>query len=272
MFIIGALPFVFNVSAYAGEAEGLQKWLDDPHEHVGLTYHADAVIQPSYIWRGLYAGAANLQVSANVGYGGAYATMWWNIGTTDWTFRSFLPELDILLGFNRWGVNVFLLYIHNFDCGFFDFANYAGKGNRLEIDVNYTISSKIPLTFTWATRIGAADGYIDTNGQLRQAYSSYAAIRYTQALPYDLSLSGTVGITPWRSVYSFYENDFAVCEVALSMRKDWSLSEHCGLMLAGTLSCNPSSLATDPSRAEWHPKNPGKQGINANIALGVYLK
>lgn len=246
--------------------------MDDPHEHVGLTYGAKATIQTTYIWRGLFAGGENLQASASVGYGGAYVNMWWNIGATDWTFSKFLPEVDLSLGFNRWGLNVFLLYIHNFDCGFFDFANYAGKGNRLEMNVNYTISSKIPLTFSWATRIGAADGYYDSDGRLRMAYSSYAAISYTQSLPYDMSLSGAIGFTPWKSVYSFYQQEFAVCNIEVSLRKDWSVSEHCGMMLSGLLSCNPSSLAADTHRAEWHPKNPGLQGINANIALGVYLK
>ena len=38
-FIVGALPFVNNASAREGD-NGERKWLDDPHEHVGLTYGA----------------------------------------------------------------------------------------------------------------------------------------------------------------------------------------------------------------------------------------
>ena len=278
--IVGALPFVISARAYAGEEDkgerlevrGESRWMDDPKTPVGLTYGAQATIQTTYIWRGLHAGGANIQVDANVGYGGLYADMWWNIGTTDWSFHTFQPELDLSLGFKRWGLNVFILYIHNFNCGFFDFANYADKGNRLELNVKYTISSKIPLTFVWATRVSAADGYINDKGELVHAHSSYAEINYTQALPYDLSLYGAVGISPWKSVYSGYEQGFVCNNIDLRLRKDWTVSKYCGIALQGQLSLNPSRLAHDKTTAEWHPRNPGRQAINANIAMIVYLK
>jgi len=141
MFFIGALPFLFSPRAYAEES----RWLDDYNQHIGLTYNAQATVQAAYLWRGLYAGAFNMQPSANVGYGGLYLDMCWNIGTTDWSFTEFLPEVDLSLGFSRWGLDIYLLYIHNFDCGFFDFSNYIDRGNRLELDVRYTVSSKLPL-------------------------------------------------------------------------------------------------------------------------------
>ena len=72
--MIGALPFFNNASASAREGEG-------------LTYSAQATLNAAYLWRGLYVGAANLQASASVGYGGLYADLWWNIGTTDWRFN-----------------------------------------------------------------------------------------------------------------------------------------------------------------------------------------
>lgn len=266
--IVGALPFVINVRAYAGES----KYMDDPKKHVGLTYGAQATLQTAYIWRGLCAGGANIQVDANVGYGGLYADMWWNIGTTTWAFNKFQPEVDLSLGFKRWGLNVFILYIHNFNCGFFDFSNYEGRGNRLELNAKYTISSKIPLTFAWATRISAADGYIDEKGDLKFAYSSYAEINYCQALPYGLSLTGAVGFSPWRSVYSFYKKQFVVNNIDIRLRKDWSASKHCGIALMGQIALNPSVLADDKTTAEWHPMNPGSQTINANIGMIVYLK
>ena len=275
---VGTLPFLFS-RAYADESPVAQetaqvenRWLDDYSQPVGFTYGAQAVLNANYLWRGLYAGGLSFQPSASVGYGGLYAFLWWSVGTTDWNFRAFQPEMDFEIGFARWGLDVFVLYIHNFDCGFFDFSNYAGKGNRLEIDVRYTISSKLPLSFLWATRIGAADGYIDAAGELKQAYSSYAEISYTQRFAYDISLYGAVGITPWRSCYTHYMMGFAVPNIELRLRKDWSLSTHCGLMLQGTLAVNPSGLAADLSSAEWHPGNPGAQTVNANIGVGVYLK
>lgn len=267
----GALPFLYCAGAYAGEKETNQ-WLDDYSKPVGLTYNAQAKVQAAYLWRALYSGAMNMQASANVGYGGLYLDMWWNIGTKDWSFKTFQPEVDFSLGFARWGLNVYLLYVYNFNTGFFDFHNYAGKGNRLELNARYTVSSKIPLTIVWATRVAASDGYINAAGETAFAYSSYAEINYTQALPYDLSLYGAVGITPWRSVYTHYEAGWGVVNVELRLRKDWSLSKHCGMMLQGQLTISPYALAADKSSAEWHPKNPGNQAINANLGIGVYLK
>lgn len=285
---VGALPFVFNASAREEDkGDKLQltgdeleveqkkesKWLDDYHKKVGFTYGAKATIQTTYIWRGLYSGGPNIQASANVGYGGLYLDMWWNIGVTDWSFKHFQPEVDLSLGFARWGLNVYLLYIHNFNKFFFDFNNYAGKGNRLELNVRYTVSSKLPLSFIWGTRFSAADGYIDEEtGKLVRAYSSYAEISYTHRFPYDISLYGALGITPWRSVYTHYKGGFAFQNIDIRLMKEWEISTHCGLRLMGQLTINPSGLAADKSTAQWKPFDPGWQSINGNIACCVYLK
>ena len=293
---IGALPFVDIASAYAQEAvsgEGLavsgdsiqavanepakkqSKWLDDYSQPVGFTYGVNANLNSAYLWRGIYAGGPNIQASANIGYGGGYVGVWCNLGVEGWVFKRFLPEVDISIGFNRWGLNVFLLYIHNFNCGFFDFNNYTlddGIGNRLELDVRYTVSSKIPLSFLWATRLSAADGYINEAGEVVRAWSSYAELSYTQKLPLGLSLYGAVGITPWRSGYTAYERGFSVVNVDVRLRKDWSISTHCGMMLMGQITLNPSEIALNRTSIYWHPINPGKQSINLNVTYGIYLK
>ena len=284
---IGALPFLFYAPARASEANaydssevaektsGSSRWLDDYSQPVGLTYNAKATINAAYLWRGQYCGALNLQASANVGYGGAYFDMWWNIGTYDWRFESFQPEVDFSLGFNRWGLNVYLLYVRHLDddCGFFDFTNRLGMGNRLEANLRYTVSSKLPLTIHWATRVAAADGYYpDTIGPIKRAWSSYLELSYTHKFKYDISLYGAVGITPWKSCYTWYVRDFGVVNVELRLRKDWSLSKRCGLMVQGQLAINPTMLAHDPESAKWDPKVPAGQTINANLSMGVYLK
>lgn len=268
MLCIGALPFVFCTRTYAKES----RWLDDYKQPVGFTYGAEAKIQAAYLWRGLYCGGMNLQGSANIGYGGLYLDMWWNIGTEDWTFTKFEPEVDFTLGFSRWGLNIYALYIHNFKRGFFDLGYYETGRNALELGVRYTVSSKLPLSFLWATRFTNADSYLNAAGDTIHAYSSYAEISYTQKFAYGLSLYGAVGITPWRSLYTGYQRDFAVQNIELRLRKDWSVSERCGLMVMGVVCINPSAIAADKQSVEWHPKTPFGQSINANIAFGVYLQ
>lgn len=248
------------------------RWLDDYSKPVGFTYGVQATVNTNYLWRGLYCGGLNIQPSANVGYGGLYIDMWWNIGATEWGFQEFLPEVDLTLGFNRWGLDIHLLYIHNFNCGFFDFGNYSDRGNRLELAARYTISSKLPLSILWATRIAASDGYLNGNGETVRAWSSYAEISYTHHFPYSISIYGAFGITPWRSCYTWYKRDFAVQNIEIRLRKDWSVSTHCGMMIQGTLSVNPSAIAADKSSVTWYPSYPFEQSINANLGLGIYLK
>ena len=170
----GVLPFINNASAHArgetniesavvpevAEKKSTAEWLwEDYMQPVGLTYNAEAKIQTTYLWRGQFSGGPNIQASANVGYGGAYIDMWWNVGTYDWRFESFQPEVDLSIGFKRYGLNVYLLYVHHFDCPFFDFNNGFGGGNRLEVNAKWTLSNKIPLTIQWGKREAAADGY-----------------------------------------------------------------------------------------------------------------
>lgn len=263
--IVGALPFVNNAGAREQGETDKWKWLDDPHEHVGLTYGAQATLNAAYLWRGIFAGGTCLQPSAEVGYGGLYANMWWSIGATDMTFKQFLPELDLTLGFSRWGLNVFVLYIHNFDCGFFDFNNYHDKGNRLELDVLYTVSSKIPLTIHWATRVSAGDGYLReriTEEGLQvtdtvRAWSSYLELSYTQRLRDGYSLYYAIGMTPWRSCYSGYERGAGLQNIEMQVRKDWELASRCGLRLFGQLAVCPTSAI---------------RPINVNLGVSVYLK
>lgn len=268
---VGALPFVFYARAYASESTRITGLWDEYKQPVGFTYGAQARIQTTYLWRGIYAGGANVQGDVNVGYGGLYADMWWNIGVTDWTFKTFEPEVDLTIGFRRWGLDVYLIYIHNFKHGFFDLGYYESGRNALELGARWTVSDKLPLSIFWSTRFTNADSYI-LSGDTIHAYSSYAEISYTQALPFGLSLYGAIGITPWKSCYTFYQRDFAVQNVEVRLRKAWSASERCGLMIQGQLSINPSALAADKATAKWKPEFPFEQSINANIAFGVYLK
>lgn len=259
---VGALPFLFCASAYAQENAGVKEetrekvdlW-EDYRKPVGLTYGVQARIQTSYLWRGLYCGGPNIQASANVGYGGLYFDAWWNIGVSDWTFHKFQPELDLTLGFNRWGLNIYALYIHNFDTPFFDFGNSPDRTNRLELNAMYTLSSKIPLTFRWATRIAASDCYINASGEIVRAYSSYAEVSYTQQLRDGWSLYGAIGMTPWKGCYN--ANGAALQNIEVRVRKDWELDHRCGLMVQGQVCVNPTAPV---------------DVLLTNIAFGVYLR
>ena len=256
---VGALPFVIN----AGARES--RWMDDPHEKVGLTYGVSQTVQTAYIWRGLYVGGWNTQIDANVGYGGLYIDMWWNIGSVDWKFSAFQPEVDFTIGFNRWCVHPYVAFIHNFNCPFFDFSNHPNGGNSLELGLKYTVSSKIPLTVKWTTRVAASDGYlretVTDDGTVvtdtLRAYSSYAEVSYTHPFRDGYFITGAVGFTPWRSLYTGYQDRAALTNIDLQVGKHWTVHPRLGLKLMGEICVNPS--------APIHV-------INTNIGLGIYLK
>ena len=222
MLCIGALPFVNNASAYAQES-----------------------VEPRTESQEVRAKSQEVRAKSEFTYG----------AQADMTFREFQPEVDFSIGFRRWGLDIYALYIYNFNCGFFDFGNYIDKGNRLELNVRYTISDKIPLTFAWGTRVAASDCYLNAAGEIVRAYSSYAEVSYTQALRDGWSLFGAIGVTPWKGVYN--PNGAALQNIEVRVRKDWTVSERCGLMLQGQLSVSPMA-ATNV--------------ILPNLAFGVYLK
>lgn len=268
-----ALPESLTPTPETEKTTTRSPWLDDHPKRIGLTYGANATITANYIWRGLYVGGLSLQASANVGYGGLYADMWWNIGATDWAFSGFNPEVDITLGFARWGLNICVLHMHYFDhTPFFCFNNAAPgqPGNTTELRAGYRVSSKLPLSILWCTRFTGRDGYITDDGKLRRAWSSYLEVGYDFALPYQMTLAARVGMTPWKSLYTGYQGDFAVTNIDLRLMREWALSPHCGLIVMGQLMLNPRHITKDNLR--WNVRHPGEQRLNANLSVGINVR
>lgn len=187
MLCIGALPILFPASASARKSgDGLRVtgdglW-DDYKKPVGLTYSAQVTVNTTYNWRGIYSGGWNIQPVASVGYGGAYVGTWWNIGATDYAFSGFLPEMDWKIGFNRWGIDLSLLYVHFLDRTNLDLGLFSS--NSMEVALRYTLSPKLPLSILWATRVAGGDGYINAHGDAVRAYSTYIEISYTHSFRY----------------------------------------------------------------------------------------
>ncbi len=200
-------------------------------------WSVNAMLTSNYIWRGLYCGGPSLQVDATVGYAGFYANMWWNIGASDWTYTSFNPELDLMIGFSRWGLNINYLYCYYFDhyadgspSRFFDFGNHprGGGGTTGEWRVSYTHAIPIRkgydgrVTGLVAFRTFGRDGYYEEGtSELKRAYSTYIEVGYDQSLGQDWTLAARLGITPDKSLYTGFKGDFAVTLVGLKLSKAW---------------------------------------------------
>ena len=200
---------------------------------------ASALVTSNYIWRGLYVGGPSVQLDATVSYAGFFANMWWNVGATDWTFTGLNPEVDVTLGFSRWGLSVYYLHMYYFDryedgqmSRYFDFRNQTKGGTTGEWRVAYG-RPVYTNQRGWTTSVNALcafrtfgrDGYNDeTTGELKRAYSTYIEAGVDQTFGQGWSLAARLGITPAKSLYTGYQGDFAVTLVGLKLSKTWTLN------------------------------------------------
>ena len=284
---------------FADEVQQSQKksLLPDYKQKVGFTYGLGADIVSNYIWRGLYVGGLGVQADANVGYGGLFLDMWWNIGACDWTFQGthnggkgyntpararvdgFNPEVDMTLGFSRWGLTVMFMHMYYFDTytkgpdagknsRYFDFGNHApGDGGiTQEWRIKYRVSDALPISILWCTRTWGRDGYINGNGELQRAYSSYLELGYDIFMPHNLCLEARAGLTPWKSMYTGFQGDFAFCNVSAKLNWHRDLGDHCMMTAFANLMINPYDMATDFSI------NGSRNPFLWNIGCGFYLK
>ena len=222
-----------------------------------FSWSASALVTSNYIWRGLYVGGPSVQLDATVSYAGFFANVWWNIGASDWTFRSLNPEVDVAIGFSRWGLSVYYLHCFYFDryadgtmSRFFDFRNNTQGGTSGEWRVIYNrpvYTNKCGWTTSvnglCAVRTFSRDGYYEAIGQegdkatgemvWKRAYSTYIEVGVDQTFDHNWSLAARLGITPAKSIYTYYQGDFAVTLVGLKLNKRWELGAVSGRGVKG---------------------------------------
>ena len=256
--LVGVLLSLFALRSYAQSDSITVVQSSSAKSHFSWLAHAE--LDANYVWRGLYCGGLSLQAEAEVSFYGFYANMWWNVGTTNWKWSGrdplghpltgFNPEVDISLGYRYKGFKVLFMQMYYFDryvdgrmSRFFDYRNFApgGGGITTEWRVGYRISDRVPLSFLWCTRTFGRDGYL-VGGELKRAYSTYIEVRYDQPLPLDMTLTALIGVTPWRSLYTGFQKQFAFVNLLVGLDKSWQIDEHCSVNLGGVLVLNPSSM------------------------------
>jgi len=243
------------------------RWMDDYPKHVGLTYTVGADVVANYIWRGIQVAGLGVQTDLAVGYGGAYVDLWGSFNAFDWTFTQpgmyinspFYPEVDLTVGFARWGLDVKCLFMYYFS-GWDDYTQ--------EWRVKYRVSNKLPLHVMWCTRTFGVDHY-----ENQRAYSSYLELGYEVALPYEMTLMLNVGMTPWKSFYTRYKADFAVVDVDAKLIRNWDVSEKCRINVFGQIMINPYDMSLLRRGEDYYDqlRNKGQQFM-WNVGFGVYLR
>lgn len=209
-------------------------------EKPSFEYSVGAELTSAYLWRGFNYGGISLQPCAEISYAGFTLGAWGNIGVSDWQFNTesyFSPELDVYLSYSVGGFTASITHLHYFDgSNYFDFSNSNtsegdGNTNQTEAMLSYTISDGVPLTIAWYTQLWGTDGYY-ANGDsanLKRAYSSYIELSYDFSLPWDINMKAIAGFSPWRSLYSHYQSNFAFNNISVRLEREFEIGDVCTL-------------------------------------------
>lgn len=261
-------------------------------EMPGFEWSIGTDITSAYLWRGMRYGGLSFQPDVSIGYGGLMVEGWANIGTEDYTFKAFAPELDVTISYGLAGFRVGVNHIYYFDGSkYFDFrgSDYAAYMNeensstQTEVFAEFNLGDLLesaPLYIGWHTYIAGDDKYpdyenpivngADTTYNMKRAYSSYIDISYDFQLPLNFTLTPTIGMTPWKSTYTHYEGNFAVNNLSLKLNWELEVGEHFALDLYAIGSINTYKMNKDnliPKTAESY----GNQRINGAIGIGLWL-
>lgn len=195
----------FPYKAYATDKQSSGK-------EIGLTLEVGADLVSSYLWRGQNLGGISIQPSVTLDWKGLYVSGWANIGADNWTFENLNPELDITIGYDNYGVKVDLTHLYYFGGdAYFPKGGFKAQeiesSSTMELHAGFHLGDlveKVPLSINWYTTIFGADCYLDESGNWKRAWSTYIELGYTFNLPLEILLDAKVGFTPWRGMYSNY--------------------------------------------------------------------
>ncbi len=199
----------------------------------------------SYVWRGSTLSGTSIQPAMGIGIGGFYFGTW---GSVDIAGKGF-KEVDLLAEYSL-GNFKFGLYDYWFSSdsayNYFDYSDDAS--HSLEANLSYTFNA-LPLTFGWNTIIAGNDQYLDDQGKVKRAFSTYIEASYAFSIK-EIKLDAAIGVSPWRSstLYTGYEKDgqrhgtdgFAVVNMSLTASRDIKITDKYSLGIFGQLSFNPA--------------------------------
>ena len=160
-----------------------------------------------YVWRGAYQGSGvSVQPSLTAGYGGLSLNVW---GSQSLSKEA--KEFDINLSYT---LKNFTLTVSDYWWSGVDMPyGHYDKQHFFEGTLAYTVSENFPLTLSWSTMFAGGDK--DENGDLQA--STYINASYPIALPFDITLTPSIGFTPWEGMYW---DKAGVTDVSLKASKD----------------------------------------------------
>ena len=191
-----------------------------------ITVNGNIDLINNYVWRGMDQNSGfSLQPTLSLSYKGLSLSAWGSQSITNNADRD-VQELDINLSYSTGGFSATLTEywwggLHN-PYGYYKQGpadNPIDGGHHLEATVAYNFGDKLPLTLAWSTWFAGAD--VRTN-DFKRCYSSYINASYDIACPAQVTLTPSIGFTPWKG---YYHDKAAVTDISLKASKSISVSE-----------------------------------------------
>lgn len=239
----------------------------------------------------------------------------------------FIPEFDLYANINILGITAgFTHYYYFGNSNYFSGGEInkvmaAGNTSQTEVSVGYDFKTLlgIPLKVSWNMMVSGADGYLKNpevitedeegnpmdvedwyiDGTYKRAYSSYIEIAYTHTFEaIGLSLTGTFGFSPWKSMYTdmnwlevkfdrdgnvVYDSEgkpviidngksWAINNLAIRIEKEWEIGDKCSLNLFAVGSLNTCNCLKKYTVIDGAGDDKlYKQKLNGCIGLGVWF-
>ena len=195
-----------------------------------VTVNGNIDLVNNYVWRGMDQNSGfSVQPTLGLSYKGLSLSAWGSQSLTNNADRD-VQELDINLSYSTGGLSATLSDywwggLHN-PYGYYTEGpadNPVDGGHHFEATLAYNFGDKLPLTLSWSTWFAGADLRTESGNR---SYSTYINASYDIACPADVTLTPSVGFTPWQG---YYNDKAAITDISLKASKDVELSDKLSL-------------------------------------------
>ena len=195
-----------------------------------VTVNGNIDLVNNYVWRGMDQNSGfSVQPTLGLSYKGLSLSAWGSQSLTNNADRD-VQELDINLSYSTGGLSATLSDywwggLHN-PYGYYKEGpadNPVDGGHHFEATLAYNFGDKLPLTLSWSTWFAGADLRTESGNR---SYSTYINASYDIACPADVTLTPSVGFTPWQG---YYNDKAAITDISLKASKDVELSDKLSL-------------------------------------------
>lgn len=143
-----------------------------------------------------------------------------------------VQELDINLGYSIKGISVTITDywwggLHN-PYGYYKHGpadNPVDGGHHFEATVAYNFGEKVPLSLSWSTWFAGADLHTSTD---KRCYSTYIGASYNITCLNNITLTLSIGFTPWKG---YYHEKAAFTDISLKATKNTTISDKISIPL-----------------------------------------